>query len=92
MVLWPQVGLQNARSNFRVDLLALIRVCARTFWRVIEINGPLHRKEDDEYRARLLEVEPICMRDSLVKDLMLPECLRAAFIALGASAIGQGES
>lgn len=90
VVFWPQLGLQNARGTFRVDLLSLIRVSGRTFWRPIEINGPLHREEQDEYRSRLLGVKPICIRDSLVRDLRLPELLRREILALGDAAHGEG--
>lgn len=78
-VLWPQVGLQNARSSYRVDYLVLIRIGKRLFWRIVEVDGPHHNQERDDYRSRLLQASPIRIPDRVVKDLQLPAALAKAF-------------
>lgn len=81
-VIWPQASLQNARGSYRVDYLALVKRVRRTFWRVAEVDGPLHDQDRDEYRSRLLQVTPFRVRDIDVIDLRFPEMLAKYFCGL----------
>lgn len=70
-LLWPQVTLLTGVGQFRLDYLAFYR----GQWFNVEIDGPGHNREDDEYRRGVLGLPEIRISHQTVMALHFPAAL-----------------
>lgn len=56
LLLWPQIWIRTEAATFRVDALMKISSRSRVFWAVLEINGPTHEPQKDQWREQQLDL------------------------------------
>jgi len=81
VIIWPQVWLRPGKFTFRVDALVL-RILPTPHWGALEVDGPGHDFEKDDFRSEQLGQDTIRLNKSDIQNPELVEVVIQRILGL----------